>query len=79
MYSNICELLAENNMITFCFIYDVLDNEIIAQEGDLKNRLIAQMSNYSDITKENIVSKTMKWESNIIINSFEKKKYFNFL
>lgn len=78
LYSNICELLAENNMITFCFIYDVLDNEIIAQEGDLKNRLIAQMPNYSDITKENIVSKTMKWETNIIINSFEKKNISTF-
>uniref|UniRef100_UPI0040483B31 diguanylate cyclase domain-containing protein n=2 Tax=Aliarcobacter sp. TaxID=2321116 RepID=UPI0040483B31 len=78
LYSNICELLAENNMITFCFIYDVIDNEIIAQEGDLKNRLITQMPNYSDITKENIVSKTMKWETNIIINSFEKKNISTF-
>jgi diguanylate cyclase (GGDEF)-like protein/PAS domain S-box-containing protein len=73
LYSNISELLLENNKITFSFIYDLFDNQIIAQEGDLKNRITEQMSNYSDTSKENIVSRTMKWETNIIINNFEKK------
>lgn len=73
LYSNISELLLENNKITFSFIYDLFDNQIIAQEGDLKNRITEQMSNYSDTNKENIVSRTMKWETNIIINNFEKK------
>lgn len=78
LYSNISELLIENNKITFSFIYDLYDNEIIAEEGDLKNRIIEQMSNYSDSNKENIVSRTIKWETNIIINDFEKKNISTF-
>jgi len=78
LYSNICDLLLENNKVVFCFIYDLIGNEIIAQEGELKQRLLAQMNNYSDISKENIVSKTMKWETNIIINSFEEKNISTF-
>ena len=36
------------------------------------------MENYSDMSKDNIVSKTMKWQTNIIINSFEKRNISTF-
>lgn len=73
LYLNICELILENNNMIFCFIYDLNDNKIIANEGVLKDRLKTQMANYSDKTEDNIVSKTIRWETNIIINNFEKK------
>ena len=78
LYSNISELLLENNNMVFCFIYDLQDKEIFARQGPLKNRLISQMNNYDDLTKDNIVSKTMRWETNIIINNFEKKNISTF-
>ncbi|RXJ84234.1 diguanylate cyclase [Arcobacter cloacae] len=73
LYSNICELLSENENIRFCFIYDYVDDEITAQEGELKQRVITQIGNYHDKNQNNIVSKTMKWETSIIINNFEQK------
>jgi diguanylate cyclase (GGDEF)-like protein/PAS domain S-box-containing protein len=78
LYSNISELLLENNNMVFCFIYDFYDNEIIAKEGPLKDKVLTQKDNYSNLTKDNIVSKTIKWETNIIINSFEKKNISTF-
>ena len=73
LYSNICELLSENESIRFCFIYDYVDDEITAQEGELKQRVVTQIGNYHDKNQNNIVSKTMKWETSIIINNFEQK------
>ena len=78
LYSNISELLLDNHNLVFAFIYDLADNEIVAHGGKLKDRVVSQMDNYSDISKENIVSKTMKWQTNIIINSFEKKNISTF-
>ncbi|CAM3891463.1 multi-sensor domain-containing diguanylate cyclase [Arcobacter cloacae] len=73
LYSNICELLSENENIRFCFIYDYIDDDITAQDGELKQRVITQIGNYHDKNQNNIVSKTMKWETSIIINNFEQK------
>lgn len=73
LYSNICELLSENENIRFCFIYDYVDDDITAQNGELKQRVITQIGNYHDKNQNNIVSKTMKWETSIIINNFEQK------
>lgn len=73
LYSNICELLSENESIRFCFIYDYIDDEITAQEGELKQRIATQIGNYHDKNQNNIVSKTIKWETSIIINNFEQK------
>ncbi|CAM3394110.1 diguanylate cyclase [Arcobacter aquimarinus] len=73
LYSNICELLSENENIRFCFIYDYVDDEITAQESLLKQKVITQIGNYHDKNQNNIVSKTIKWETSIIINNFEQK------
>lgn len=78
LYSNISELLLDNHNVVFAFIYDLEDNEIVAHGGKLKDRVVSQMENYSDMSKENIVSKTMKWQTNIIINSFEKRNISTF-
>ena len=73
LFSNICELLSQTNKIQFSFIYDLLSKEIIAQEGDLKQKLLTQSHYYSDKNKDNIISKTIKWETNIIANDFLEK------
>lgn len=78
LYSNISELLLDNHNFVFAFIYDLEDKEIIAHGGKLKDRVVSQIDNYSDMSKENIVSKTMKWQTNIIINSFEKRNISTF-
>lgn len=73
LFSNICELLSQTDKIQFSFIYDLLSKEIIAEEGDLKQKLLTQSHYYSDKNKDNIISKTIKWETNIIANDFLEK------
>lgn len=73
LFWNICELLSESNKIQFSFIYDITNREIIAQEGDLKQKLLTQSNFYNDKSKDNIISKTIKWETNIITNNFLEK------
>ena len=73
LFSNICELLSESNKIQFSFIFDLSTQEIIAQEGVLKQKLLTQMSQYSDKNRDNIISKTIKWETNIMVNNFLEK------
>lgn len=73
LFSNICELLSQTDKIQFSFIYDLLSKEIIAQEGELKQKLLTQSHYYSDKNKDNIISKTIKWETNIIANDFLEK------
>jgi hypothetical protein len=73
LFSNICELLSESNKIQFSFIFDLSTQEIIAQEGTLKQKLLTQMSQYSDKNRDNIISKTIKWETNIMVNNFLEK------
>lgn len=73
LFSNICELLSESNKVQFSFIYDLTSREIIAQDGELKQKLLTQSHFYNDKTKDNIISKTIKWETNIITNNFLEK------
>ena len=73
LFSNICELISQSNKIQFSFIYDVSTEEIIANDGELKDILLTQMYQYNDKNRDNIISKTIKWETNIIINNFQEK------
>lgn len=73
LYSNICELISQSNKIKFSFIYDLSNEEIITQDGELKEKLLARMHDYNDKNKDNIISKTIKWETNIIVNNFLEK------
>ncbi|MDD2888011.1 MAG: diguanylate cyclase [Aliarcobacter sp.] len=73
LFANICELLSESNKIQFSFIYDLSSKEIIAQDGELKQKLLTQSHLYNDKNKDNIISKTIKWETNIITNNFLEK------
>ncbi len=73
LFTNICELLSENNKVQFCFIYDLYSDDIIAQDGELKQKILSQSHFYNDKNKNNLISKTMKWETNIIINNFREK------
>ena len=73
LFSNICELISQSNKIQFSFIYDLSNQEIIANEGELKDILLTQMYQYNDKNRDNIISKTIKWETNIIINNFQEK------
>ncbi|MCT7910553.1 diguanylate cyclase [Arcobacter lacus] len=73
LYSNICELLSENEHLRFCFIYDLSSKMIVAKNGELKDIVISQADKYEDFSQDNLVSKTMKYESNIIVNNFKEK------
>ncbi|MCG3718437.1 diguanylate cyclase, partial [Aliarcobacter butzleri] len=72
-YSNICELLSENEHLKFCFIYDFSSKMIVAKDGELKDVVISQVDKYGNVSHDNLVSKTMKYETNIIINNFKEK------
>lgn len=73
LYSNVCELLSENEHLKFCFIYDFSSKTVFAKNGELKDIVISQASKYKDFSQDNLVSKTMKYETNIIINNFREK------
>ena len=73
LFSNICELISQSNKIQFSFIYDLSTEEIIANDGELKDILLTQMYKYNDKNRDNIISKTIKWETNIIINNFQEE------
>jgi diguanylate cyclase (GGDEF)-like protein/PAS domain S-box-containing protein len=73
LFSNICELLSENEKIQFSFIYDLSNKEIVAKDCELKEKLLARTAIYLDKNRDNIISKTIKWETNIIANNFLEK------
>lgn len=73
LYPNISELLSQNENFKFAFFYDVNDKKIYAQDGKLKDIISSQVNYYNDISHENLVSKTLKWQTNIIINNFNEK------
>ena len=73
LFSNICELISQSNKIQFSFIYDLSNQQIIANDGELREILLTQMHLYNDKNKNNIISKTIKWETNIIINNFQEE------
>lgn len=74
LYSDICELLMEAKDLKFCFIYDALDKQIVAsKEGEMKDIMINNLNHFNDFSQENLVSKTIKRDSNIIINNFKER------
>ena len=73
LYQNICEILAQNENLKFAFIYDNQNKNIFANSITLKEKILSQMEQYKDENHDNLVSKTIKWQSNIVINSFEDK------
>ena len=73
LFLNICELLSENEKIRFSFIFDLSNKEIVAKDGELKEKLLAQADSYMDKNRDNIISKTIKWETNSIVNNFLEK------
>lgn len=74
VYSDICELLMEAKDLQFCFIYDAIDKKIVAsKECEIKDIMINNLDNFNDFSQETLVSKTIKRDSNIIINNFKEK------
>lgn len=73
LYQNICEILAQNDNLKFAFIYDNQNKNIFANSTTLKEKILSQMEQYKDENHDNLVSKTIKWQANIVINSFEDK------
>ncbi|QKF72925.1 multi-sensor domain-containing diguanylate cyclase [Aliarcobacter faecis] len=72
-YINICEILAQNENLKFVFFYDAIEKNITAKNSEFKDTIVSQVDKYKDLSHENLVSKTIKWQSNIIINNFERK------
>ncbi|WP_026804653.1 diguanylate cyclase domain-containing protein [Aliarcobacter lanthieri] len=68
LYMEICELLNENKDLSFCFIYDRVNNIVVAKDGELKELIIKNKITSS----ENLILKTIKREQNIIIKNLKK-------
>jgi len=71
--------LSQDENFKFAFFYDVNDKKIYAQDGKLKDIIASQVNYYNDVSHENLVSRTIKWQTNIIINNFNKKIYLYFI
>ncbi len=73
LYPNVYEILAQNEDLKFAFFYDKSDKKVYAKDGKLKNMILSQTNYYEDLSHENLVSKTIKWQTNIVINNFNEK------
>ena len=71
LYFDISELLGDSKSLTFNFIYDLENRQIIAENGEYKDIIIKHADKFADFSQENIISKTIKRESNIVINDFK--------
>lgn len=71
LYFDISELLGDSKSLTFNFIYDLENRQIIAENGKYKDIIIKHADKFADFSQENIISKTIKRESNIVINDFK--------
>lgn len=71
--------MSQDENFKFAFFYDVNDKKIYAQDGKLKDIIASQVNYYNDVSHENLVSRTVKWQTNIIINNFNKKIYLYFI
>lgn len=73
LYLDIGDLLSDGKNLSFSFIYDYENRTIIAKEGEYKDIIVNHANKFSDFSQENMISKTIKRESNIIINDFKEK------
>ena len=71
LYFDISELLSDNKDLAFNFVFDLETKKIIAQNGEYKDVVIKHEDRFKDFSQENIISKTIKRESNIVINDFK--------
>lgn len=73
LYLDICDLLSDGKNLNFSFIYDLENKNIVAKDGEYKDIVVKHANKFDDFSQENIISKTIKRESNIIINNFKDK------
>ena len=71
LYFDISELLSDSKDLVFNFVFDLETKKIIAQNGEYKDIVIKHEDRFKDFSQENIISKTIKRESNIVINDFK--------
>ena len=71
LYFDISELLSDSKDLAFNFVFDLETKKIIAQNGEYKDVVIKHEDRFKDFSQENIISKTIKRESNIVINDFK--------
>lgn len=75
LYTEIHNLISKNPSMVFSFIYDLEENReknrIYAQEGNLKNFLISKLEDYKNSNKDNLLTKAIELQANVIVESFE--------
>lgn len=74
LFNKICKLISENQSMTFGFIYKMQkDNKakLIAQQGELKELLNTKLLDENN-KNDNLITKVIKENRNIIIPDFEK-------
>lgn len=73
LFSQICKLIYDNKNMSFAFIYKVLENDfkIISQDDELKYILNEKFR--KETSKDNLVSKVLKLDTNIIIHNYEEE------
>ena len=73
LYKEICKLISLTHSMSFGFIYKVgkKGTTLIAQEGKLKNILDIKLQEKEN--RNNLISKAIESNSNIIIDSFEEE------
>lgn len=77
LYEEINALISENSSMVFSFIYDIEDGEenskFYALEGEMKEILESRLEEYKDANSDNLLTRVIKWKSNIIIENFTLK------
>jgi diguanylate cyclase (GGDEF)-like protein/PAS domain S-box-containing protein len=75
LYTEIHNLISKNPSMIFSFIYDLEEDNhkkrIYAQEGNIKNYLISKLEENKNENKDNLLTKAINSETNVIVESFE--------
>ena len=75
LYTEIHNLISKNPSMVFSFIYDLEEQNqkkrIYAQDGSIKNYLIAKLEESKNANKNNLLTKAIDTGTNVIIESFD--------
>lgn len=77
LYTQINRIISKNSQTVFSFIYDCesdnIDNKIFAKDGFFKNLLVNKLNEFIDLNKNNLLTKSINKNRNILIESFQNE------
>ena len=75
LYTEIHTLISKNPSMVFSFIYDLEEenyvNRMYGYDGTIKSYILSKLQETEKISRDNLLSKAINFETNIIVKSFD--------